>query len=100
VRPQSVFVCLESPNRGGVRPSRPKPRSRGRDSASLYGLRRVRFTAISSKKKYRWAVWKVGNHSPHTTSSNLRFGRHAAGSATQRLMSDSCQPLPLTLILI
>ena len=29
VCPQSVFVCLESPNRGGIKPSRPKPRSGG-----------------------------------------------------------------------
>src|SRR3954454_11846833 len=28
-RSQSALVCLESPNRGGVRPSRPKPRSGG-----------------------------------------------------------------------
>src|SRR5512143_2386750 len=34
------------------------------------------------------------------TSSNLRFGRHETGSAIHWLMSDSCQPLPLTLILI
>src|SRR5205823_13631245 len=37
---------------------------------------------------------------PHQTASNSRSGRHETGSAIQRLMSDSCQPLPLTLILI
>jgi len=26
------------------------------------------------------------------------FGRHPTGSAIQRLMSDSCQPVPLALI--
>ena len=36
----------------------------------------------------------------HQTASNSRLGRHATGSAIQRLMSDSCQPVPLTLILI
>jgi hypothetical protein len=35
----------------------------------------------------------------HRTSSNSRFGRHETGSAIQRLMSDSCQPVPLVLIL-
>ena len=96
VRPQSALVCLESPHRGGVRPSRLK---RGRDSASLYGLRLVRFTGISSKRTRRRAIWKAGNHRPHRTLSNSRFGRHETGSAIQRLMSDSCQPVPLVLIL-
>ena len=35
VRPQSAFVCLESPNRGGVRPSRPKPRSGGATASAF-----------------------------------------------------------------
>jgi hypothetical protein len=33
------------------------------------------------------------------TSSHSRFGRHDTGSAIQRFMSDSCQPVPLALIL-
>src|SRR5207237_8751230 len=36
---------------------------------------------------------------PHPTASSSRFGRHPTGSAIQRLMSDSCQPAPLVLIL-
>ena len=42
---------------------------------------------------------KAGNHRPHLTLSNSRFGRHETGSAIQRLMSDSCHPVPLVLIL-
>jgi len=42
---------------------------------------------------------KAGNHRPHRTLSNSRFGRHETGSAIQRLMSDSCHPVPLVLIL-
>ena len=37
-------------------------------------------------------------HLPLSESDSC-FGRHAAGSAIQRLMSDSCQPAPLLLIL-
>lgn len=36
---------------------------------------------------------------PHRTGSNSSFGCHATGSAIQRLMSDSCHPDPLVLIL-
>jgi hypothetical protein len=36
----------------------------------------------------------------HRTSSNPLFGRHETGSEIQRSMSDSCQPVPLVLILI
>jgi hypothetical protein len=36
---------------------------------------------------------------PHQTSSNWRFGRQDTGSAIQRLMSDSCHPVPWVLIL-
>ena len=82
-----------------TRPELAEAAKRGRDSASLYGLRPVRFTAISSKRTCRRAVWKAGNHRPHRTSSNSRFGRQETGSAIQRLMSDSCQPVPLVLIL-
>jgi hypothetical protein len=50
-RSQSALVCLESPTRGGVRPSvKAEAAKRGRDSASLYGLRPVRFNAVSSKR--------------------------------------------------
>jgi len=35
----------------------------------------------------------------HRISSNSPSGRHPTGSAIQRLMSDSCQPVPLVLIL-
>jgi hypothetical protein len=50
VRPQSAFVCLESPNRGRRQAVKAEAAKRGRDSASLYGLRPVRFTAVSSKR--------------------------------------------------
>jgi integrase len=36
---------------------------------------------------------------PHLTSSHGRLGRHETGLAIQRLMSDSCHPVPLVLIL-
>ena len=35
----------------------------------------------------------------HLTSSHGRLGRHETGLAIQRLMSDSCHPVPLVLIL-
>jgi hypothetical protein len=42
--------------------------TRGRDSASLYGLRPVRFTAVSCKRTGRRTVWpKGGNRRPHRT---------------------------------
>lgn len=40
-----------------------------------------------------------GPQPPQQISSNCPLGRHEAGSAIQRLMSDSCQPVPLVLIL-
>ena len=97
-RPRSAFVWLE-----------PKPRrhqavkaeaaKRGRDSASLYGLMPLPFTEIRRTCR-RTVLPKAGSHRPHRTSSSSRFGRHETGSVIQRLMSDSCQPVPLTLILI
>ena len=50
VRPQSAFVCLASPNRGRRQAVKAEAAKRGRDSVSLYGLRPVRFTAVSSKR--------------------------------------------------
>ena len=38
------------------------------------------------------------NDRPHRDSSPSSFGRHPTGSAIQRVMSDSCQPVPLALI--
>jgi hypothetical protein len=50
-----------------------------------------------------WIPWFNGSffetpaYRPHQTSSNSGFGRHETGSAIQRSMSDSCQPVPLAL---
>ena len=96
-----IRLCLL----GGPKPGRhqavkAEAAKRGRDSVSLYGMRPVRFTAVSSKRTCRRTVWqKAGNHRAHRTSSNSPFGRHPTGSAIHRLMSDSCQPVPLVLIL-
>ena len=73
----AICPCpLGEPKPGRRQAVKAEAAKRGRDSASLYGLRPVRFTAISSKRTCRRAVWKAGNHRPHRTSSNSRFGRH------------------------
>src|SRR3546814_6680234 len=56
-----------------------------------------------------WAICRAGNggrcqhhHCPRdqkSSRSNSPRGRHPVGSATQRLMSDSCHPAPLAPIL-
>jgi hypothetical protein len=84
-----IHLCLHGEPRPGRRQAvKAEAAKRGRDSASLYGLTPVRFTVVGSNPQR-----------PHQTASNSRFGRHATGSAIQRLMSDSCQPVPLALIL-
>jgi len=46
-----------------------------------------------------WAHREWYDSRLHRTSSNSPFGRQATGSAIQRLMSDSCQPVPFVEIL-
>jgi hypothetical protein len=48
-------------------------------------------------EKIRARKWY--NQRPHRTSSKSRSGRHETGLPIHRLMSDSCQPVPLVLIL-
>jgi hypothetical protein len=59
-----------------------------------------RSTLFSILGKERSADVALGDHRSRLSASDSRFGRHETGSAIQWLMSDSCQPVPLTLILI
>src|SRR6516162_8799726 len=71
-----------------------------RDDAGPYGLATVWFLSQPTAKDTTHHGPRVeGNDRPHGISPNSRFGRHPTGSAIQRLMSDSCQPVPLVLIL-
>jgi hypothetical protein len=99
VRPQSTFVCLESPNRGGIRPSRPSREVGVRQRQPLRPEAGPVHCCQPKKDMLPDGLAEAGNHRPHRISSNSRFGRHETGSAIQRLMSDSCQPAPLVLIL-
>src|SRR6185295_2225788 len=89
-RPLPIRLCLLGELKPGRRQAvKAEAAKRGRDSASLYGL--TPSGSLSSAAIHQ---------RPRQTASNSRFGRHATGSAIQRLMSDSRQPLPLMLILI
>src|SRR5712671_2347783 len=62
-----IRLCLlGEPKPGRHQAVKAEAAKRGRDSASLYGLRSVRFTAVSSKRTCRRMVWpKATNHRPH-----------------------------------
>jgi hypothetical protein len=78
-----IHLCLHGEPRPGRRQAvKAEAAKRGRDSASLYGLTPVRFTV-------------VGSNPPEASSDRIELAFRAPcdGSATQRLMSDSCQPL-------
>ena len=56
VRSKSAFVPLGEPKPGRPQAVKAEAAKRGRDSASLYGLTPVRFTAVSSKRTCRRMV--------------------------------------------
>lgn len=87
--PRTNLGRHELPRPGRLQVAKAEAARRGRDSASLYGLPPARSTAAGRRTSLRG----------HRTSSNSGFGGHPTGSAIQRLMSDSCQPVPLVLIL-
>ena len=97
---QSALVCLTSYHRGdGIRSMLAQSATAKR--LGVDGMAALRFHIRKQTRPCRFCPQQEDElRQPQQTSSNWPIGRHDTGSAIQRLMSDSRQPAPLTLILI
>jgi len=94
---KSAFVCLEEPKPGRRQAVKAEAREAGaRQSAQP--LRPEAGPVHCYQQQKDMPAGRFGRqatHRPHRTSSKLAFSdAQETGSAIQRLMSDSCQPVP------
>jgi hypothetical protein len=92
-RSQSAFVCLESPNRDGVRPSRPKPRSGGAIASAFPACRAVPVNHLPQDRRGhipiadKISIKEAVSVSP-TSTTGLPIPPHGAREARVRWADD------------